>query len=158
MQHKHDPVDHALESLGGQHWPEDYDNNKLKDKIMKDFNTNRASRFSRRSTLVATLAVVLLGTAGFAAAGGVAMVRGWFVTLEINGEHVDVELVPIDVQQDGDTVTLTFDGADIGAEDGDVISISVGAGQNGQIIVDDINGNTTTVDIQVDGKNTKDDE
>lgn len=158
MQHQHDPVDHALESLGGQHWPEDYDNNKLKDKIMKDFNTNSASRFSRRTTLAATLAVVLLGTVGFAAAGGVQMVQSWFVTLEINGQPVDVELVPIDVQQDGNSVTLSFDGADIGAQDGDVISITASAGQNGQIVVDDVNGDVTKVDVQVKDKNAKDDE
>ena len=158
MQPKPDPVDHALESLGGQHWPEDYDNNKLKDKIMKDFNTNRTARFSRRRTLAATLAVVLLGTAGFAAAGGVAMVQGWFITVEVNGQAVDFDESNVDVQTDGDMVTFTFDGADIGAEEGDVISITTSPGHPGTITIGEYDGDVSKVEVQVTVENAEDEE
>lgn len=110
MQDQLDPVDGALESLRGRQWPGDYNNHELKDKLMQEFQTKRSSSpLGRHRMLAATLAVLLLGTAGFAAAGGVEAVRSWFITVELNGEQIDVELAEIVIDTEGDTTTMTVD-------------------------------------------------
>jgi hypothetical protein len=66
---------------------------------MQAFHTNRSSSGpGRRGLVVALLAVALLGSVGFAAAGGVQMVKGWFmsVTVEVDGQVVATEDVVLD--------------------------------------------------------------
>ncbi len=89
MHDQRDQVDEALDSLGDRRWPGDYNNTELKENLMQKFDTNRASRgLGRRGTLLAALAILTVGSVGFAAAGGIGMVQGWFITVEVNGEPV----------------------------------------------------------------------
>lgn len=77
---------------------------------MQEFQTKcSSSRLGRHRVLAATLAVLLLGTAGFAAAGGVEAVKSWFITVELNGEQIDLELAEIAIDTQGDTTTMTVD-------------------------------------------------
>lgn len=122
MQNHRDPVDDALASLGGRSWPQDDDNIQLKDRIMNEAQTKRSgSLLRRRPTLAAALGLAVLGSAGFAAAGGIEMVKGWVFTVELEGVDgsVTVDLEKIDIQTDGNTTTLTIDTADLEI-DGDV--------------------------------------
>ena len=76
------------------------------------------SRLWRRGTLIATLALLVLGSVGFAAAGGVEMVKNWFVTVEvkINGETVDVVDTPAIIETKGDQVTVTLKDMELNTE------------------------------------------
>jgi len=119
----------------------------------------RHSRVGRHRVLVGALAVLLLGGAGFAAAGGVEAVRGWFtatVTAEVNGEVTDVREVVFDEQgrasmpltlpdpgdEDGVTIGFTFEGgpAPGGAEGGEVIRIDA-----------DLTGETVRFEVTPEG-------
>ena len=133
MQNEHDPVDSALQSLGGQKWPGASHDPKLEEKLMRAFEDKRStSRIRRHPLLAACLAVLVLGSFGFAAAGGIEMVRSWFVTIEVNGEvittqevipdengNAEFDLPPIEVDGDEATVTkITIDSGEV-EEDGD---------------------------------------
>ncbi len=84
---------------------------------MQEFQTKRSSsRLGRHRVLAATLAVLLLGTAGFAAAGGVEAVKSWFITVELNGEQIDLELTDITIDTEGDTTTMTVDMGELDVE------------------------------------------
>lgn len=92
---------------------------------MRSFNTNRNASFvARHRILVPALAVLLVASVGFTAAGGIQLVRSWFVTTSINGEVVSQnEVVPnadgsatfaIPIPEtEGDTtvIDMTVDGA-----------------------------------------------
>ncbi len=119
---------------------------------MQKFDRNpRSHSFGRRGTLLAALAILTVGSAGFAAAGGVQMVRGWFITVEVNGEPVAVNEDAIHVEEHGDgTVTLTVDGEALGVEGGKkgdqaTITIIAGESQSASVIFTDEDGNTTEV-------------
>ena len=105
-----DPVDEALDALRDRTWHGDGTSKELRGELMKKIEEN-ASRtgFSRRGMTVAVLALCALGTAGFAAAGGVDLIRGLFVTVEVNGEVVDIDEGDITVETQGDTTTVTID-------------------------------------------------
>jgi hypothetical protein len=81
---------------------------------MREFHTKRTSTGIRKHrTLVATLAVVLISGAGFAAAGGVEAVKTLFVKVKIigpDGTVYDSTLAPVELQ--GDTATMTLDTAE----------------------------------------------
>ena len=83
---------------------------------MNEANTQRTG-FSLRSrpALAATLALVVLGSAGFAAAGGIEMVRNWVITVEVEGPDgpITLELEQVDIQTDGEATTISLDTADI---------------------------------------------
>ncbi len=116
MQDQQDPVDGALTSLKGRQWPGDSTNNETKDILMQEFQKNRSSaRLGRHPVLVAALAIVLLGSVGFAAAGGVQMVRNWIVTVEveIDGEIVEIDDANVTIEENGDEVTVTLDALEI---------------------------------------------
>ncbi len=68
--------------------------------------------------MVATLALLVLGSAGFAAAGGVELVKSWFVTVEvrINGEVVDVGETEAVIEIDGDQMTVTIEDMELETE------------------------------------------
>jgi len=109
MKDQLDPVESALESLKSRHWPGGH-NSQLKDKLMREYQMKRSfSGPGRRGALIATLAILVLATAGFAAAGGVELIRGWFITVEIDGQIVDIDDADITVETEGDTVTLSLD-------------------------------------------------
>ena len=102
---------------------------------MREFHTKRShSLLGRRGALALALACVVLGTTGFAAAGGIEIVKGWFITIEVNGEPVDIGDADIDVRTDGDAVTITVDGLDVDVEDGAVITITAGTCEDGNTV------------------------
>jgi hypothetical protein len=63
---------------------------------MRELESKRsATMFGRHPVLGVALAIVVLGSLGFAAAGGVGLLKSWFVTTEINGQVIDTrEVVP----------------------------------------------------------------
>jgi hypothetical protein len=81
---------------------------------MREFHTNRPPTGIRKHrTLIATLAVVLVSGAAFAAAGGVEAVKTLFVKVKIigpDGTVYDGTLEPVELQ--GDTATMTLDTAE----------------------------------------------
>ncbi|HKQ49046.1 MAG TPA: hypothetical protein VJZ71_13330 [Phycisphaerae bacterium] len=63
---------------------------------MQEFSKNRTSRFvARRPALVAACAVLLVGGGAFAAAGGIDLIKSLFVTVDIDGQAVQLELQPV---------------------------------------------------------------
>lgn len=141
MQDQLDSVDRALESLRGRQWPGDYDNQGMKDRLMQEFATERgASRLGRRGVLIATLAVLVVGSAGFAAAGGVEMIKSWFmtVTVKVDGETVAAENVtadedgratialPAGSMEGGKEVSLTIVGEGAVGEPGVAKTVTIG--------------------------------
>ncbi len=122
---------------------------------MNEAQTKRTrSSWRQRPVLAATLALVLLGSAGFAAAGGIGMVKGWIISVELEGVDgtVAVDLEKIDIQTEGDTTTITVDSDDLIIE-GDVkdgAKVTITATNDGGTIktITDADGNvlkTTTV-------------
>lgn len=97
MPNELDSVDRALHSLAGRQWPGSAHNHQLETRIMQEFDTHKpATLFSRHRILIPALAILILGSLGFAAAGGIQLVRSLFVTTSINGEVVDVSEVILD--------------------------------------------------------------
>lgn len=125
MSTDHDPVDRALESLRHSSWTPSNPNPLLEEKLMQEFSKNRTSRFvARRPALVAACAVLLVGGGTFAAAGGIDLIKSLFVTVDINGEPVQLELQPV-----GDN---TYEGAlDTEMADGRQAKIRVKRVENG---------------------------
>ncbi|MBN2446561.1 MAG: hypothetical protein JXO22_07545 [Phycisphaerae bacterium] len=92
-----DPVDVALETLRGQRWPGDQRNIQLENKLMREFDkVHSDSRGVRRRLLMPALVIVALGGVSLAAAGGYAVIKGWLITTEVNGQVVDVREVTPD--------------------------------------------------------------
>ncbi len=147
MQGNNDPVDNVMESLGSRPWPGDYDNQPLKEKIMQKCNTQSSgSGFRNRGTLVATLAFVLLGAVGFTAAGGVELLKGWIITVEVDGADgvtIDADDIHIETDDNGVT-TLTIDGAEVeGVEEGATITITATATDDGTMVIENADGQTS---------------
>lgn len=96
MSDRIDPVDRALQSLGGRHWPNAAGNSGLEQRLMQSYGTqSKASFFARHRVLIPTVAILAMAVAGFAAVGGVSLVRSWFVTVSVNGQVVHTgEIVP----------------------------------------------------------------
>ncbi len=152
MRNQPNELDNALDSLGKRRWPGDYNNQELKENLMQKFDTNPPSRsFGRRGPLLAALAIMTVGSVGFAAVGGVQVVRGWFVTIEVNGERVDFVEAAIQIEENDDgTVTLSVDGEALGVEGGEegevqTITITAYETQEASMIITDDDGNTTEV-------------
>ena len=100
-----DPVERVLESLGGRQWPGNHHNPQLESMLMQSFNENRSRSFvARHRVLVPMLAVLLVAGVAFAAAGGIGLVKSWFVTVTVNGQVVGRQTVV--VNEDG-TATFT---------------------------------------------------
>jgi hypothetical protein len=149
VRNEHDRVDSALQSLGGQKWPGASHNPKLEDKLMRAFeNRGSVSRIRRHPLLAACLVVLVLGSLGFVAAGGVEMVRSWFVTIEVNGEvigsmevvpdengNAEFNIPPIDVEGDEAAVTtISIDSGECGDGEGGMKMVSVTLDEDGRHI------------------------
>ena len=121
MQNEPDPVDAALESLRGRQWPGDHPNFQLEEKLMSEFHTkSTTSRLRRHSMAVGILAVLVCGSVGFAAAGGVEYVQRWFFTIQVNGQEVDIGDANVQIEVlDDDVVSITLDSAEIDGLDVD---------------------------------------
>jgi len=146
MQKQHDPIESALQSLGNERWPGSDHRHELEEKLMREFdNKNTTSRIRRHPLLAACLAVLVLGSFGFAAAGGIEMVRNWFVTIEVNGEVVATQTVvpdengnaefdipPIEIEGDESAmVTITTDGPAPADGEGVQRTVNVTLGEDG---------------------------
>ena len=146
MRNEHDPVDSALQSLGGQKWPGASHNPKLEDKLMRAFeDKGSTSKIRRHPLLAACLAVLLLGSLGFAAGGGIEMVRSWFVTIEVNGEvigplevvpdengNAEFDIPPIEIEGDEAAVaTISIDTGETGDGEGGMKTVSVTLDEDG---------------------------
>lgn len=109
MQTPSDPVDRALASLAGRAWPGGTHNTQLESTLMRSFVDHRPAPFlARHRVLVPTLVVLLVAGVAFAAAGGLELVKGWFITTSINGQVVDQRTV---VPNDDGSVTFTVPAA-----------------------------------------------
>ena len=114
MQDQLDPVDGALESLKGRTWPGSNDNEETRNKLMQEYQSKRASsRLGRRGMVIAALGILILGGAGFAAAGGVEVVRGWFITVEVNGKVIDLDDADMTIETEGDMTIVTIKDAEL---------------------------------------------
>ena len=145
MNDKHDPVDRALRSLRSAQWTGESHNAKLEEKLMQEFHTNHTSSFvSRHRTLAAALAIVLVGGAGFAAAGGTEAVKQLFVTLQIigpNGETQVVDAILEPTDDGGGSATM---------------NLNAGDGKEATILLEkvpdeDAETETTAITVQLDG-------
>ena len=145
MRRELDPADRALQSLRGQQWSGDPFNIELEKRLMQAYEAHRpAARMGRYRVVVPVLAILVIAGVAFAAAGGVALVKSWFVTTKINGEVVDTrQVVP---NEDG---SATF-------------SVPVGPAQEGtQVVEMSIEGDGSdaggmkTVTITSDGDSAK---
>jgi hypothetical protein len=101
-----DPVERALQSLGGRQWPGANHNPELEQRLMQSFeNHPPASLFARHKILVPALIVLFLAGASFAAAGGIDLIRSWFLTIEVNGTVVHSGEIQLDENGEA-TLTL----------------------------------------------------
>ncbi|MCP4250542.1 MAG: hypothetical protein GY778_26155 [bacterium] len=151
-----DPVDSALQSLRDQRWPGNERNHEqLEHRLMQEYQAQRTPGWpGRHRLLVAGLAVAVLASAGFGAA---AVMSGWFVTTEINGQVIDTRTiipdetghasysVPLpEVEGDG-PVTLSFS-----MEAGEDTSEATEAGTTVIGLTAEIDGDVLNVDVQQD--------
>ena len=145
MRNELDPVDRALQSLQGRQWSGDSVNTQLEKRLMQAYEAHRpAARLGRYRVLVPVLAILVIASVAFTAAGGVALVKSWFVTTKINGEVVDTRQV-------------------VPAEDGSAkFSVPVAPPQEGTQVVEmsiesDANdtGGAKTVNVTLDGNNAE---
>ncbi len=161
MHNQSDPVDQALKSLGGQQWPGEHHNNELEERLMQHTDSTNGTRWNRPRLVAAGLAVLVLGSAGFAAAGGVDVVRSWFVTVEVNGNVVEVRgVLP---EKDGST-TFVLPLPDLPeSEDGDEVTVTIDAIEAEGLDAGDGNGEMRTINVVLEGSDatievTSDDE
>lgn len=126
MSKQTDPVHGVLQSLAGRSWPGANHNPKLETQLMQAFDHNQQTVpfLLRHRVAASVLGVLLAAGVTFGAVGGMELVRGWLMTMEVNGEVIEVrEIVPdedgaafVEVPLDlsefetGDGVTLTFAG------------------------------------------------
>ncbi len=80
---------------------------------MQEFSNKPAPwRMGNHPVLLAIIGVLLVGSVGFAATGGISMIHDWFVKVYINGEEVDSEVTEYYQDQDGtEHMTLDLGGA-----------------------------------------------
>ena len=91
----HDQTERALTSLRSVQWDGPTFDPTLEEKLMNQFSTQQSNTSARRRVgPIVALAIVLVGGGAFAAAGGIDMIRSLFVTVDIEGQPVQVELTP----------------------------------------------------------------
>src|SRR5262245_26728296 len=92
MPREHDSVDRALAAQRCESLTPPTFNPELDEYLMREFDSRRTVRASRRP-LVACAAVVLIAGVAFAAAGGVSKLRTWMVHIEMGDQGARI-LVP----------------------------------------------------------------
>jgi len=137
---KNDSVDSALDSLRSESWTGNTPNRAIEEKLMTEFHVQRTKGGIRRyRTLLIALAAVLVGSVGFAAAGGTDLITQW-VTVRIVGTSgsgddmtVDLMLTPVEdgtasgsavIQSDGKNLALSVEQTDDGQKS---LSVSIDA-------------------------------
>lgn len=135
MNKQSDPVDSALNMLRSEEWaagqPFDPD---LENRLMQDFNAHhRPRRFAGPKAMILALAFLMVGGVTLAATDGVAKLKQWLVTLEFNGQTIDLLLddngeATFDYEMaDGGIATVNIQKTDT-PEDGQMTQIRVTAG------------------------------
>ena len=175
MRDQTDPIENALQSVRGLKWPGDYENNELENRLMQRFQEDSPRfRIGRRGAIAAALAVVLVGSVGFGAAGGVDAFKGWFFTIEVNGEAIDIaeadvtievdgEVVDIDAAEgsiEGDTVTMTLDNLQLDGEAGEEGTAEITIIRNGEFpgAGTGFYGDSTFITVELEAALPEDDE
>ena len=146
MRQKPDPLDSALQSLRRQQWPGEAPDPQIREKLMQAFESNRSvSRLGHHRLLIMILAFLVVASAGFAAVGGVDMVRSWFVTTEINGQVIDARAVvpdengvarftipPVPIDGEGQAeISMTIEGAAAGEGEMTTVNVSMVGDEDG---------------------------
>lgn len=106
-----DPIDRALASLRSQHWTGEPHKVELEEKLMKMYRAKNLSfHIGQHRVLTTLLAVLLIGGVGFAAAGGVEVVKTLFVTVRILGPNGEVyettDVEPIEYEDGAATAVI----------------------------------------------------
>ncbi len=111
-----DPVDSALETLRSEAWSTPQPSyHELENILMQEFDKpNNVRRFAQPRTLAFALALLAVGGVTFAATGGVAKIKHWFMTVTINGQSAEVEL-----DENGES---TFE---LETDDGGIATVSI---------------------------------
>lgn len=116
-----DPVDDVFKTLRGREWQGPSPDAQLEKRLMQEFNSTPRRSLARSRTLAFALAFVAVGGVAFAATGGIERIRGWFVTLEVDGQQFDVQLneagehVGVYETQDGGEAEVRIKATDDGA-------------------------------------------
>ena len=118
MNEEHDPLEQAMQALKTRSRGRVMSDVTMEDRLMQEFSKVRGHRRRRRTAVVAAIVALAVSSAGFAAAGGVDVVKGWFVQLELvdttgknpraTYELQGTELIDADGNAVGE-VTLSFD-------------------------------------------------
>jgi hypothetical protein len=147
MSQPSDPVDRALQSLGGLQWSQDAGNVELERMLMQSFGTHaRPSFYARHRTLVPAVAVLAMAVAGFAAVGGVSLVRSWFATVSVNGNVVHTgDVVP---DENGQATITLPEGSLPPGENQISVTLEGDAAANGGTTTVTVNGQDGQVTIQ----------
>ncbi len=119
MNKEHDSVNGVLRRLRDQDWPGSSHNPELEESLMQAHERQVSRKRNKLSVITAALAVVLLGGVGFAAAGGIELVKTWFITAEVDGREVIVDSADITVEQDDETAVVTVENIELSAKPGD---------------------------------------
>lgn len=89
MNEERDPLELALEALKTRSRGRVMSDLKMEGRLMQEFDRVRVQRRHRRTTALVAGVALAVSSVGFAAAGGVEVVKGWFVQVELvntNGE------------------------------------------------------------------------
>lgn len=140
MHENHDPLDRALSSLRSQQWTGQSHRTKLEEELMNQFNSRHSTTsVHKHRTLIASLAVLLIGGVGFAATGGTETVRRIFVTLKLAGPNgEEVQGVVIEMLEEGVDGPVTID-------------LDMGDGQQGTVVLHRIEPGTLLAEGEAAG-------
>ena len=152
MADQSDPVERALQSLGGRSWPQAAHDPELERKLMESFVARNSTTFlARHRVLMSVAAVLVLATAAFAATGGVRMVMSWFATVSVDGQVVHTaEIVPNENGQA--TITLPAGSLPKNGEHEVSVTLEGNAPEGGGTTTVTVTGGSDEVTVQT--KNT----
>ncbi len=141
MHENHDPLDRALASLRSQQWTGQSHRTKLEEELMNQFNSRHSTTsVHKHRTLIASLAVLLIGGVGFAATGGTETVRRIFVTLKLAGPNgEEVQGCVLEMLEEGVDGPITID-------------LDMGDGQQGTVVLQRIEPGTLLADGEASGE------
>lgn len=155
MNRDRDMVDSALSSLRSVRYDGPSFDLQLEERLMKEFDKASVSRrFIHRPAVAAALGILVLGGGAFAAGGGIDYIKSLFVTVEVDGQKMDVELQPIgNGTHEGELSTTLGDGRDAHIQVRKTDNPEAGEHEmRVQVNLDD--GDTMTEDVRVDKRKT----
>lgn len=155
MNRDRDMVDSALSSLRSVRYDGPSYDPQLEERLMKEFDKASVSRrFIHRPAVAAALGILVLGGGAFAAGGGIDYIKSLFVTVEVDGQQMNVELQPVgDGSHEGELSTTLEDGRDAHIQVRKTDNPADGEHEmRVQVNLDD--GNTMTEDVRVDKRKT----